>query len=130
MSKNKKVASVKVIWLDVNYAIKVAMPMNNIWYPDVAAATLGCKFNAINVPMINVPDPTPNIPCTNPAQYPPKHINPKFLIFEKSILLFLPISLYNTYLFFKACLINYKYTTTTSTSTIRLIIYFHEHILI
>jgi len=78
---------------------KADIPMKNIWYPDVAAATFGCNFRAIIVPIITVPDPTPKIPCTNPAKYPPKQTYLKFLFIEKSTLVSIPIFLYNLCLF-------------------------------
>ena len=42
--------------------MKEAAPMKNIWYPDVALATLGSKLKAKKTPMMNVPEPTPKIP--------------------------------------------------------------------
>ena len=54
--------------------MKAADPVNKIWYPQVAAATLESTLRASRTAISKVPAPTPRVPWTKPAPNPPKMI--------------------------------------------------------
>jgi hypothetical protein len=83
LHKIKKPPYTNVMLLLINCSVKAPSPVNKIWYPEVAEADLGSigKFSITTIK--NVPAPTPNIPCTNPAPNPPRTIFQYYVLLYK-----------------------------------------------